>query len=97
VCSARTRSALKKVLLKQIRDKMTNRSARTLHLPKTPSVVQRRCGNRELVHIPPTEEVAVARHVLDQNPSVNDSELKRLLLTAFERVQLTNNASIFPR
>ena len=90
-----THTALKKGLLEQIRDNMTNRSVRTLYLPGTPSVVQRRRGDRELEHIPPTEVAAVARHILDHDPGINDSELKRLLLTAFERVRLTNNASAF--
>ena len=90
-----TQTALKKGLLDQIRDNMTNRSVRTLHLPGTPSVVQRRRGDRDLEHIPPTEVAAVARHILDDDPGVNDSELKRLLLTAFERVRLTTNASAF--
>jgi len=60
-----TRTALKKGLLEQIRDNLTNHSVRTLYLPGTPSVVQRRRGERELEHIPPTEVAAVARHVLD--------------------------------
>ena len=88
-----TRTALKKGLLEQIRDNMTNRSVRTLYLPGTPPVIQRRRGDRELEHIPPTEVAAVARHILDR-PWLNDSELKRLLLT-FERVRLTTNASAF--
>jgi very-short-patch-repair endonuclease len=90
-----TRMALRKGLLEQIRDNMTDRSVKTLYLPGTPSVIQRRRGDRELEHIPPTEVATVARSVLDQDAGINDSELKRLLLTAFERVRLTNNASVF--
>ena len=90
-----TGTALKKGLLEQIRDNMTNHSMRTLYLPGTPSVIQRQRGDRDLEHIPPTEVAAVARHVLEQGPGVNDIELKRLLLTAFERVRLTTNASVF--
>ena len=67
----------------------------TLYLPGTPSVIQRRRGDRELEHIPPTEVAAVARHILDHDPGIDDGELKRLLLTAFERVRLTSNASAF--
>ena len=74
---------------------MSHGPVTTLYLPGTPSVVQRRRGDRDLEHIPPTEVAAVARQILDHNPGVNDSELKRLLLTAFERVRLTTNASAF--
>ena len=59
------------------------------------SVVLRRRGDRELEQIPPTEVAAVARHILNQYPRINDSELKRLLLIAFERVRMTNIASVF--
>jgi hypothetical protein len=68
---------------------------RTLYLPGTPAVIHRRRGDRELEHIPPTEVAAVVRRILDHNPSANDRELKRLLLSTFERVRLTNNASAF--
>jgi hypothetical protein len=68
---------------------------KTLYLPGTPSVVLRRRGDRELEQIPPTEVAAVARHILNQDPDTNDSELKRLLLTAFERARMTNIASVF--
>jgi len=54
---------------------MTNRSVKTLYLPDTPSVIPRRRGDRELEHIPPTEVAAVARHILNQDPGINDSEL----------------------
>lgn len=90
-----TDSAVTRGLLQQIRDNMTNRSVKTLYLPSTPSVVLRRRGDRELEHIPPTEVAAAARHTLNQDPGINDSELKRLLLVAFERVRMTNIASAF--
>jgi very-short-patch-repair endonuclease len=90
-----TRTALSKGLLEQIRDNLTDRPVRTLYLPGTPSVILRQRGGRELEHIPPTEVAAVARHVLDQDPGIDDGELRRLLLKAFERVRLTSNASTF--
>ncbi|MGH3256050.1 MAG: AAA domain-containing protein [Streptosporangiaceae bacterium] len=90
-----TRTALRKGLLEQIRDNMTGRSVLTLYLPGTPSVIQRRRGDRELEHIPPAEVAAIARHVLHHDSGIDDGELRRLLLTAFERVRLTNNASAF--
>jgi very-short-patch-repair endonuclease len=90
-----TRTAVKKGLLEQIRDNLTGRSVRTLYLPGTPSVVPRCRGDRELEHIPPTEVATVACQMLEQDPGVDDSLLKRLLLTAFERVRLTSNASTF--
>jgi hypothetical protein len=66
-----------------------------VHLPGTPPVILRRRGDRELEHIPPTEVAAVACHILSQDPSISGSELKRLLLSAYERVRLTSNASNF--
>jgi hypothetical protein len=90
-----TATAVTSGLLQQIRDNMTNRSVTTLYLPGTPSVVLRRRGERELEHIPPTEVAAVACHILNQDPGINDSELMRLLLIAFERVRMTNIASAF--
>ena len=90
-----TETAVARGLLRQIRDNMTDRSLKTLYLPGTPSVVLRRRGDRELEQIPPTEVADVARHILDQDPGISDSELQRLLLTAFERVRLTNIASVF--
>jgi very-short-patch-repair endonuclease len=90
-----TRTALDKGLLEQIRDNMTSCTVRTLYLPGTPPVIERRRGDRELEHIPPTEVATVARHILDNDPYTYDSELKRLLLTAFERIRLTTNASAF--
>jgi very-short-patch-repair endonuclease len=90
-----TRTALDRGLLEEIRDTMTSRTVSTLYLPGTPPVIERRRGDRELEHIPPTEVAAVARHILDNDPYTYDSELKRLLLTAFERVRLTTNASAF--
>ena len=90
-----TETAVDRGLLQQIRDNMTDRSVKTLCLPGTPSVVLRRSGGRELEHIPPTEVAEVARHILEHDPGIKDSELKRLLLTAFERVRMTNIASAF--
>jgi hypothetical protein len=90
-----TRTALDRDLLEQILDNLTSRTVRTLHLPGTPPVIERRRGDRELEHIPPTEVATVARHILGNDPYTYDSELKRLLLAAFERVRLTTNASAF--
>ena len=90
-----TDTSVARGLLQQIRDNMTDRSVKTLYLPGTPSVVLRRRGDRELEHIPPTEVAAVARHILNQKPRINDSELQRLLLIAFERVRMTDMASAF--
>jgi len=90
-----TTAAIRKGLLCQTGDGKTSQSARTLHLPGTPPVILRRRGDRELEHIPPTEVAAVVRHILSQDPSISDSELKRLLLSAYERVRLTSNASAF--
>ena len=41
------------------------------------------------------EVAAVARHVLDHDTGISDSELRRLLLVAFERVRMTSSASAF--
>lgn len=90
-----TDAAVKKGLLEQIRDKVAGRTIRTVHLPDTPPVVLRRRGERELEHIPPTEVAAVARHILLEDPQISDTELMRVLLSAFERVRLTSNATAF--
>ena len=90
-----TDTAVKKGLLKQIRDNVAGRAVRTVYLPDTPSVVLRRRGDRELEHIPPTEVAAVAGHIVTEDPRIRDTELMRLLLTAFERVRLTSNATAF--
>ena len=90
-----TDTALKKGLLEQIRDNIAGRSVRTLYLSGTPPVVLRRRGDRELEHIPPTEVAAVVGQILDQDPRISDTELMRALLTAFDRVRLTSNASAF--
>jgi hypothetical protein len=88
-----TTAAIRRGRLHQVGGGRTGQSVRTLHLPGTPPVVLRRRGDRELEHIPPTEVAAVARHVLSEDTSITDSDLKRLLLSAYERVRLTSNAS----
>jgi hypothetical protein len=90
-----TATAVEKGQLKQIRDRLTSRLVKTLYLPQTPSIVLRRRSDRELEHIPPTEVAAVARHIISNDASMNDNELKRLILTAFERVRMTTTASQF--
>jgi hypothetical protein len=90
-----TTTALRRGLLQQTQIGRTSRSAKTLHLPGTPPVTPCRRGDRELEHIPPTEVAAVARHILGHDTQISDSELKRLLLTAYERVRLTSSASAF--
>ena len=90
-----TTAAIRKGLLCQTNGGQTGQSARTLHLPGTPPVILRRRGDRELEHIPPTEVAAVAHHILSHDTSISNSELKRLLLSAYERVRLTTNASDF--
>lgn len=64
-------------------------------MPQTPSIVLRSRGDRELEDIPPTEVAALARHILSSDPGVGDNELKRLILTAFERTRMTAPASRF--
>ena len=88
-------AAIRRNLLQQIGDRVTNPAGQTLHLPGTPPVILRRRGDRELEHIPPTEVAAVARHILGQDTTISDSELKRLLLVAYERIRLTTSASAF--
>ena len=90
-----TDTALKKGLLEQIRDNVAGRTVRTVYLPGASPVMQRRRGDRELEHIPPTEVAAVAGHILTRDPRISDTELMRALLTAFERVRLTSNAAAF--
>ena len=68
---------------------------KTLYLPQTPSIILRRRGDRELEHIPPTEVAAVARHIISSDPGIDDNELKRLILTVFERIRMTTTASAF--
>lgn len=88
-------AAVRRGLLEQISDRVAGRTMRTVHLPGTPPVVLRRRGERELEHIPPTEVAAVARHILAEGPQISDTELMRVLLSAFERVRLTSNATAF--
>jgi (2Fe-2S) ferredoxin len=90
-----TAAALRRGLLQEVRDGVHNGAGKTLYLPGTPPVVLRRRDDRELEHVPPTEVAAVARHVLEGDSRIEDSELKRLLLVAFERVRLTSSASAF--
>jgi very-short-patch-repair endonuclease len=90
-----TATAVKRGQLKQIQDRLAGRWVKTLYLPRTPSIVLRRRGDRELEDIPPTEVAAVARHIISSDPSVDYNELKRLILTAFERTRMTAPASRF--
>jgi very-short-patch-repair endonuclease len=90
-----TTEALRRGQLQQIKDGIISPTAKTLYLPGTPPVVPRRRGDRELEHIPPTEVAAIARHILHHDTDIGDSELKRLLLIAFERVRMTTSASAF--
>jgi hypothetical protein len=90
-----TATAVKRGQLKQIQDRLAGRWVKTLYLPQTPSIVLRRRGDRELEDIPPTEVAAVARHIISSDPSVEYNELKRLILTAFERTRMTAPASRF--
>jgi hypothetical protein len=88
-------TALKTGLLEQIRDNIAGHILKTVYLPDTPAVVLRRRGDRELEHIPPTEVAALAAHILAKDPQINDTELMRDLLNAFERLRLTSNAAAF--
>jgi hypothetical protein len=88
-------SAIRSGLLAQVSDRAARRSDKTVYLPGTPPVILRRRGDRELEHIPPTEVAAVARHIIDRDATITDSELKRLLLNGYERVRLTGAASDF--
>ena len=90
-----TTVALRRGLLQQTKDGIISPTATTLYLPGTPPVILRRRGDRELEHIPPTEVAAVARHILEHDTGISDSELQRLLLIAFERVRKTTSASAF--
>jgi len=90
-----TTAAVRRGLLQQIGDGISRQPGQTLHLPGTPPVILRRRGDRELEHIPPTEVATLTRHILGQDTSISDGELKRLLLTAYERARLTSNASDF--
>jgi very-short-patch-repair endonuclease len=90
-----TTAAIRRGLLQEASDGINNQSAKTLYLPGTPPVILRRRGDRELEHIPSTEVGALVRHILAQDTRISDSELKRLLLSAYERVHLTDNASAF--
>ena len=90
-----TTAAIRKGLLQQTRDGVTSQSTRTVHLPGTPPVELRRRGDRELEHLPPSEVAALVAHILGQDTSIVDNELKRLLLSAYERVRLTSSASAF--
>jgi hypothetical protein len=87
--------AIRRGLLAQVRDRAARQSGKTLYLPGTQPVILRRRGDRELKHIPPTEVAAAAQHIVDRDAVITDSEIKRLLLTAYERVRLTTNASDF--
>jgi hypothetical protein len=82
-------------LLDQIGDHGINPSGKTVYLPGTQVVIVRTRGDRELEHIPPTEVAAVVRHVFEHVPGIGTEELKRILLTAYDRVRLTDNASLF--
>jgi very-short-patch-repair endonuclease len=81
--------------IKQVRDRLASRMVKTLYLPQTPSITLRQRGDRELEHIPPTEVAAVVRHIMGSDPGIGDGELKRLILTAYERVRMTTNAVQF--
>jgi very-short-patch-repair endonuclease len=87
--------AIRSGLLEQVHNKIAERAVRTLYLPGTPPVVLRRRGDRELEDIPPAEVAAAAGHILMEDPRISDAELKRVLLTAYERVRLTDNAAAF--
>jgi very-short-patch-repair endonuclease len=90
-----TDRAISMGLLDQIGDHGINPSGKTVYLPGTQAVIVRTRGDRELEHIPPTEVAAVVRHVFEHDPGVGTEELKRILLTAYDRVRLTENASFF--
>jgi very-short-patch-repair endonuclease len=88
-------NAVRKGLLQQIRDNAAGRRVRTLYLPGTPPVDMRRRGDRELQHIPPTEVAAVARYIVEQDPGIDDHDLQRALLAAFDRSRSSDSASAF--
>ena len=90
-----TAVAVKRGQVKQIQDRLAGRWIKTLYLPQTPSIVLRSRGDRELEDIPPTEVADLARRILNSDPSVEDNELKRLILTAFDRKKMTAPASRF--
>ncbi len=88
-------AAVRSGQLVQIDDQLPGQAAKTLYLPGTPAVVLRHRGDRTLEEVPRSEVAAVAKEILRRDPSVGDTELKRLLLVAYERVRLTENASSY--
>ncbi|GIU88473.1 MAG: hypothetical protein KatS3mg009_2988 [Acidimicrobiia bacterium] len=81
--------------LAQIRDAQPGQQAKTLYVPGGPDVCVRERGPRELEDIPPTEVAALARVLIDEEPTISDEALKRRLLELYERIRLTANASAY--
>jgi hypothetical protein len=88
-------AAIRSGHIAQLEDDVPGQVGKTLYLPGTPSVVLRRRGERTLEQVPRTEVAGLAKEILRRDPSVGDGELKRLLLTAYERMRLTSGADTY--
>jgi very-short-patch-repair endonuclease len=90
-----TAAAVRAGRLEQIEDDEPGQARKTLFLPGTPPVVVRVRGERDLEEIPVSEVAAVARRLLEHDRDLDDASIKRILLSFYDRIRLTTNASAF--
>ena len=86
-----TRQALRKGLIRQIDDGITNIDQKTLHLPGKPSTLVRHLGSRQLTDVPRSEIAKLIKYLRSQGAA--DDMIKRAVLDAYGLVQLSGKRS----
>lgn len=90
-----TASAVRSGRIAQLTDDQPGHMLKTLHLPGTPEVVLRTRGSREVEQIPTSEVAELIKRLLQRDPQLDEETLKRIVLTHYDRIRLTANASSY--
>ena len=85
------RQALRKGLIRQLDDGITDPNQKTLYVPGKPSTLVRDLGPRELTDVPRSEVAKLIKYVSGQGAT--DDVIKRAVLNAYGLVQLSRKRS----
>ena len=86
-----TRQALRKGLIRQLDDGITDPNQKTLYVPGKPSTLVRDLGPRELTDVPRSEVAKLIKYLSGQGAA--DDTIKRAVLNAYGLVQLSRKRS----
>ena len=86
-----TRQALRKGLIRQLDDGITDPDQKTLYVPGKPSTLVRDLGPRQLTDVPRSEVAKLIKYLSGQGAA--DDTIKRAVLNAYGLVQLSRKRS----